>query len=229
MRLRSVLRNGRCQSRGQTLVEFALVFPIFMLTLFAVIIFGLGVFYNQQIASAARDAARYAATHSSTAVCPTASTIDPNAFAPLAPQSYFACDRPADGWPRMTAAAKSNLWALPPSAVSLVGCWSGFQTPAGTPNALPQSPNTFVDCTMRAIDGSQVRPQADPGLLACPITAGQVVDTSSDLAYYAGTHYPTTVTVYVCFNWHPPMGGLLFLPSTVTLRGVATEVLQRQQ
>lgn len=222
-------RRPRVISRGQALVEFALVAPLFMLLLFSIIVIGLGVFYQQEIASAARDAARYAAIHSSTAVCPTVSTIDPRDYGALVPDSYFACDRPADSWPRMTAAAMSNLWAIPPSAVSIVACWSGYKTVAGVPNALPEPPNTFVDCTMRAVDGMQVAPQSNPAALACPIAAGQVADTASDLAYYSGTHYPTTVTVYACFNWKPPMGGFLFLPSQVTLRGVATEVLQRQQ
>jgi hypothetical protein len=37
------------------------------------------------------------------------------------------------------------------------------------------------------------------------------------------------VTVFVCYNWQPPMAGLLFIPSTVTLRAVITEAIQRQQ
>jgi Flp pilus assembly protein TadG len=229
MRLTEFLRRPRAVSRGQALVEFALVFPLFMLVLFGIIIIGLGVFFQQEIASAARDAARYAAVHTSTAVCPTVSTIDPRDYGALAPESYSDCDRPAEGWPKMTGVATSNLWAIPASDVSVVACWSGYTTPEGTPNALPQSPNEFVNCTMLATDGSQIHPQSKPAALACPITAAQVTDTASDLAYYSGTHYPTTVTVYTCFNWRPPMSGVLFMPDQVTLRGVATEVLQRQQ
>lgn len=229
MRLTEVKHRPRAGSRGQALVEFALVFPLFMLVLFGIIIIGLGVFFQQEIASAARDAARYAAVHTSTAVCPTVSTIDPRNFGALAPDSYVECDAPP-GWPLMTGVATSNLWAIPASEVSVVACWSGYMTPVvHTPNALPQPPNEFVNCTMLATDGSQIRPQSNPAALACPITAGQVTDTASDLAYYSGTHYPTTVTVYTCFNWRPPMSGVLFMPDQVTLRGVATEVLQRQQ
>jgi hypothetical protein len=37
------------------------------------------------------------------------------------------------------------------------------------------------------------------------------------------------VTVFVCYNWIPPMSGFLFVPSSVTLRAVVTEAMQRQQ
>jgi Flp pilus assembly protein TadG len=60
----------RERARGQALAEFALVFPIFALVLFGVISLGLWVFYQQQLSGAAREAARYAAIHSSSAQCP---------------------------------------------------------------------------------------------------------------------------------------------------------------
>src|SRR6266513_2518878 len=62
---------------GQAVMEFALVFPMVMFLLMAVIVFGLFVFYNQQLENAAREAARYAAVHSSSAQCPTVSRLDP--------------------------------------------------------------------------------------------------------------------------------------------------------
>jgi hypothetical protein len=37
------------------------------------------------------------------------------------------------------------------------------------------------------------------------------------------------VTVYACFPWVPPLAGILFVPSSVTMRAVITEVIQRQQ
>src|SRR5256885_2705024 len=81
--------KGR-RSRGQALMEFALVFPMFMFLLMAVIVFGLFVFYNQQLENAAREAARYAAVHSSSAQCPTVSRLDPGG--PNKANSYFRCD-----------------------------------------------------------------------------------------------------------------------------------------
>ena len=63
---------------GQTLVELALVLPLLIMFLTGLISFGIGVFYQQQVANAAREAARYAAIHSATdPFCPTASWLAP--------------------------------------------------------------------------------------------------------------------------------------------------------
>ena len=52
---RTIDRHGR---RGQTLVEFALVFPIFILLLFAVIDGGRYIFLSSTLSNAAREGAR---------------------------------------------------------------------------------------------------------------------------------------------------------------------------
>ncbi|HLO36323.1 MAG TPA: TadE family protein [Candidatus Deferrimicrobium sp.] len=51
------------RSRGQALVEFAMVAPIFLLMLFAVIDFGRYIYYVQVLNNAAREGARYAIVH----------------------------------------------------------------------------------------------------------------------------------------------------------------------
>jgi Flp pilus assembly protein TadG len=56
---------ARGRDRGQTLVEFALVFPIFILLLFAVIDGGRYVFANSTVSNAAREAARLASVEAS--------------------------------------------------------------------------------------------------------------------------------------------------------------------
>lgn len=53
-----VLRRGR--PRGQALVEFALVIPIFVLLIFGLVDLGRAVFVNNSVAEAARDGARHA-------------------------------------------------------------------------------------------------------------------------------------------------------------------------
>jgi Flp pilus assembly protein TadG len=53
------------RSRGQALVEFALVAPIFFLILFSIIDFGRYVYYVQILNNAAREGARYAIVHGS--------------------------------------------------------------------------------------------------------------------------------------------------------------------
>ncbi len=228
---------GRRIQRGQTLVEFSLVFPLFLLVLFSLITFGLYVFYNQQLAGAAREGARYAAVHSSTAQCPTVSRINP--IGSNQAQGYFRCDSPETGWPRMTGATRDKIWGMAPSAVSLSACWSGYIDAGSPPNADVQptvAGAAFTDCTINGVN-----PQSSPESLACPAPAttgsgsgadggkADGDDKASSLAYANSVHYPTTVTVYTCYVWTPPMAGFVLIPSQVTLRAVVTEVLQRQQ
>ena len=110
-------RDQTDRERGQGIAEFALVLPVFALLLFSIITFGLYVFYNQQLANAAREGARYAAVHSSTSQCPTVSRLDPPDT--LKPLKYFRCDSPELGWTRLTGAARSNIWGMASDQVSL--------------------------------------------------------------------------------------------------------------
>lgn len=57
--------RGRHRGRGQTLVEFALVLPIFMLVLFGLIDMGRYVFMNSALSQAAREGARVGAVEAS--------------------------------------------------------------------------------------------------------------------------------------------------------------------
>ena len=58
---------GRQRSRGQALVEFALVAPIFFLMIFAIIEGGRFIFYYEMLNNATREGARYAIIHGSNA------------------------------------------------------------------------------------------------------------------------------------------------------------------
>src|SRR5436190_17786167 len=49
--------------RGTTTIEFAITCPIAFFIIFAIIVGGLGVFRYQQVASAAREGARWASVH----------------------------------------------------------------------------------------------------------------------------------------------------------------------
>jgi Flp pilus assembly protein TadG len=60
---------GRRRSRGQSLVEFALVFPLFILLLAAMIDFGIGLYSYMTVVNAARDGARLGATACSVVAC----------------------------------------------------------------------------------------------------------------------------------------------------------------
>jgi len=210
-------RDGR---RGQALVEFALVFPILALLVFGMISLGLWVFYQQQLSNAVREAARYAAVHSSSAQCPTVSHLDPQAY----PLSYSRCDRPEDGWPKMVAAGRSAIWAMNAANVSIVGCWSGYVDAMGNDAPPGSAGATYAPCTI----SGQVA-ESSVSALPCPVTAANAVDTASDVSYQNGLTYGTRVTVYACVGWSPPMAGFLMIPSSVTLRAGITEIIQRQQ
>ena len=124
--------------RGQALVEFALVFPLFLLVLFSIIAFGLYVFYNQQLANAAREAARYAAVHSSTAQCPTVSRLDPAGRPPARERHVHALrcagERLAeDDWRRR--ARRSG--AMAPTQVSCRPAGPATSTRSNNYDALP--------------------------------------------------------------------------------------------
>jgi hypothetical protein len=76
----------RSRTRGQALVEFALIAPIFILALLALIEFGRAVYYVQMLHNAAREGARYAIVHGAASGCPSgpmpagqSNTCDPNA------------------------------------------------------------------------------------------------------------------------------------------------------
>jgi hypothetical protein len=73
-------RSKRCR-RGQALVEFALVAPLFFLLLFAIIDFGRYVYYVQVLNNAAREGARYAIVHGPEGIPSTGPPDDPSGAA----------------------------------------------------------------------------------------------------------------------------------------------------
>lgn len=214
------------------MVELALVAPLFFMVIFGIIILGIGVFYQQQVAHAAREAARYAVVNTGSAQCPTVSNLLPDAA--VVANSYWACDPPATRWPEMTAHTRESVFGLSRSAVHVSACWSGFWTKDTLGNwadydALPrdqttQLPNPFRQCTIGGND-----PNLSAENLSCP---GPITTASDDMAssYVTSTGGNTNqVTVYTCYEWKPPLAGFLLIPSTVTLRAVVTEALQYQQ
>ncbi len=234
------------RATGQSIAEFALIFPIAVLVLLGIIVIGLWIFYNQQLTNVAREAARYAAIHSATSPCPTASWRDPQA----PPVSYSAfpyhCDGPANPndtspWPQMTTHARRSVWGIAPTSVFVNACWSGHVPPSVDPTSYAdysaaagfpladhpavepdglggQVVNTFIQCHIAGLD-----PTTQAESLGCAsgmTTAAD--DPASDIPF-------NQVTVYACTTWVPPMAGFLAIPGQVTMRAVVTEVIQRQQ
>lgn len=226
------LRVGRAR-RGQALVELALVFPLLVLLIAGIIVIGIGIFYQQQVTNAAREAARYASVHSATAQCPTVSTLDP--LGSFKPKTYTRCDAPAASWPKMTNAARSLLFGLDPASVRVAACWSGYvdgvSYDAPPPGDYVISGSTvtitssFSQCLINGAD-----PTTDPSGIGCGGgLSSATTDRASALSEGPGRVVANTVTGYACYVWSPPMAGFLLIPQTITFRGVLTEPIERQQ
>jgi hypothetical protein len=192
-----------------------------------IIVLGLGVFYQQQVTNAAREAARYASIHSTTSQCPTVSTLPP---ALPTPDGYrYECDRPEDGWPEMTAAGRSRMFGLRADDVNIVPCWSGYVDDASgsydapPPNSVGGNSSHWDPCL---IDGQD--PSVDPNAMGC-VAGMSTTDTASEISEGQGRNVANQVTAYACYQWSPPLAGFLLIPETVTLRGVISEPIQRQQ
>jgi Flp pilus assembly protein TadG len=74
----SASRGTRRRSRGATLVEFALVAPIFFFVLFSIVEAARFVFYYELLNNATRDGARYAIVHGENSFDPTGPPNDPS-------------------------------------------------------------------------------------------------------------------------------------------------------
>jgi hypothetical protein len=80
-----------------------------------------------------------------------------------------------------------------------------------------------VQCT---IDGAD--PTTNPGDIGCA-NGLSTVDQASSMSDSVTNPIANTVTAYACYVWQPPLAGFLLIPEQVTLRGVVTEPIQRQQ
>lgn len=239
MRALGARRNSG--QRGQALVELALVLPVFTMLLVGIIVLGTGIFYQQQVANAAREGARYAAIHSATAQCTTSSSLDPRsgAAAPYVPLTYDPFCDPPPAWPRMTEHARAKVFGIDAGSVLVTACWSGYRemaggAPTGSYDAPPPGtydmfspPITYdtgwAQCTIDGVD-----PNESPSAVDCT-TGLSRTDEASSMSEGPGVVLANRVTVFVCYVWEPPMAGFLLIPSQVALRAVASEAIQRQQ
>jgi hypothetical protein len=224
---------GLSGARGQTLVEFALISPLLFLLLGGIITLGIGVFYQQQVTNAAREAARYAAIHSETSQCPTVSNLEPAASMLPPDVPDYDCDPPDLRWPQMTAHARGRVWGLNSAGVQFAACWSGYwEHDAGgydLPNAYDASPSTggvpnhFHECTIGGVD-----PRTAADTIACPPPLTTPADDMASSLAHSSVPTANQVTVYACYVWSPAFIGDL-LGGSVTMRAVITEAMQHQQ
>jgi hypothetical protein len=238
--------------RGQTLVEAALVLPLFIMVLFGIVVLGIGIFYQQQVTNVAREAARYAAIHSATALRPTVGNLDPDdedppgslqygTYASQLPDTYVRWDTPANQWADTTAHARGYLFGIPRSSVHISLCWSGyrnatapgvftgaFDAPAPGTYTIGGSDITFTTGFVQCqIDGQD--PLANPGAIRCQAGLTTKDEASSMSEANPHRYVANTVTAFACYEWRPPAAGFLVLPQVITLRAVITEPIQRQQ
>lgn len=99
------------RTRGQALVEFALVAPFFFLLLFGIIEAGRFMFYYEVLNNATRDGARYAIVNGANSLgC---------ASGPAAPNST-ACDVPGN---KVVARVKSSAFGVLGTGVNVTPTW----------------------------------------------------------------------------------------------------------
>jgi Flp pilus assembly protein TadG len=102
---------ARPRSRGQALVEFALVAPLFFILLFGIIEAGRFIFYYETLSSATREGARYAIVNgANTLGCPSG---------PPAPGSS-ACDTAGNN---VQTRVRQQAFGVSSSAITVQRCW----------------------------------------------------------------------------------------------------------
>jgi TadE-like protein len=104
-------RSPRPPARGQAMVEFALVAPMFFLLLFGIIEAGRFIFYYESLSGATREGARYAIVNgANTLGCPSG---------PPAPGTS-ACDTSGD---RVVTRVRDAALGVPGTGISVERCW----------------------------------------------------------------------------------------------------------
>ena len=115
-----LIQPVRQRRSATTIVECALVFPALMIFLFGLIIGGLGVFRYQEVASLAREGARYASVrgtdYSSATGKPAATDLRPTSLAKAAAASSMLRE------PITATPARSSKWKSP-APYRTVGAW----------------------------------------------------------------------------------------------------------
>jgi hypothetical protein len=105
-------RTRRRAGRGQAMVEFALIAPIFFLLLFGIIEAGRFIFYYEVLNNATREGARFAIVNGANSlVCPTG---------PAAPGTV-TCDAPGN---RVKQQVRNSALGVIGGAITVTPTWS---------------------------------------------------------------------------------------------------------
>jgi TadE-like protein len=113
----------RATPRGQSMVEFALIFPIFILLLVGMFDLGRVVWVNNTLATASREAARFAVVHGAKSACP----VGPPAAGTQIPAASTSCPYPAPS--RQAIKDVAQRWAAGTSSnVTVHVCYGAVTT-----------------------------------------------------------------------------------------------------
>lgn len=189
--------SKRHRSRGQALVEFALVAPFFFLLLFSIIEFGRAVYYIQILNNAAREGARYAIVHGEKAII-----TGPSGPSPSDTASWPAVSTSPDPTGANIAAAARNfafgIIDTNSSDFQVTIQWRDFQ-PALPPACLAAARCRTITLT----------------------TGGTVLSSSGDIG---DNGRDNSVNVQVTYTFRPLIAAVVPLP-TFTLTGGSTLVI----
>jgi Flp pilus assembly protein TadG len=149
--------RDRRHRRGQGLVEFALVLPLFLMIVFGIIDIGRYVYVTNAFNEASREAARFGAVEQWQYACP--------ASVPVGTQNRFTCSAavaiermaaaPAYSTPTVTCLSRGDD---PSSTVSAAACRAGYllSVTVATPTSPPSHQFQFMTPVIGQILGSPV-------------------------------------------------------------------------
>jgi hypothetical protein len=130
----------RSKPRGQAMVEFALIFPIFILLLVGLFDLGRVIWVNDTLATASREAARFAIVHGAKSRCP----VGPAPVGTPVKDDITICPYPyTSSTPRQSIKDVAMQWAAGTSAnVTVSVCYGVVTTCAGDVDQVTPPPTT---------------------------------------------------------------------------------------
>jgi TadE-like protein len=111
------------RGRGQAMVEFALVAPIFFLMVFAIIEGGRFILYYQTLNNAVREGARYAIVHGSNSYCPSG---------PMPPGEPIPGGCYDGSGANVTQQVRASAFGVLGTGVNVTTCWDPVTQPDGS-------------------------------------------------------------------------------------------------
>jgi hypothetical protein len=128
--------TSHAKPRGQAMVEFALIFPIFILLLVGMFDLGRVIWVNDTLATASREAGRFAIVHGGKSSCP----VGPPAPGIDIPTASTSCPYPSPD--RQAIKDVAQKWAAGTSAnVTVHVCYGAVTTCTSDTDALINATN----------------------------------------------------------------------------------------